>query len=131
MICINIFRTLKQFLLCMLLIILFSFYCFGYAMDPPNKTVHQHITNESLLIWKSVPYEIKSHGTRPIISQVNGDFNLGVDDIITGSGEEDRRLDTILSAFTNHFWQPDDPDTLTSGRGDYDDGLFLGGSSFV
>ena len=90
-------------------------------MDPPNKTVHQHITNESKLVWKLVPYEIN----RKLLNSISADLDLPVvagyesgDDTITGSGEEDLVASTYSAYFGNHFWQPDSPQI-----GFYNDGL--------
>ena len=92
---------------------------FSYEVDPINATVHQYITNESILVWKNIPYEIKAHAQRRIIEQLDSNYDIG-DDIISGSGEEDKG---ISLPFLRHFWQPDDPDTFANGSGDYNDGL--------
>jgi len=76
-----------------------------YKMETPiNATVHQHITNESKLIWKDVPFEIKNHARNSITNELDGDYDTG-NDIISGSGEEDKG---ISLPFLRHFWQPDD-----------------------
>lgn len=100
---------------------------YAYEMSPPDRVTHQHMTNESKEIWISIPYEMKIHIDNPINlnldAPLQADYDNG-DDVITGSGEEDRALDTILAVFGNHFWQPDNPDTiLMLGNDDYNDGL--------
>ncbi len=112
--------------------------------DPSNYT-HQKITKEAEKAWQIIPTEIKNH----LINNLNADPNDEVsfenltqcktyenanydngDDIITGSGEEDNARSTCNAIFGNHFWDPDTPNTLTSGNDDYDDGLGPFGSAY-
>ncbi len=89
----------------------------AYKMEN-NREVHQHITNESQLVWKLIPNEIKNHLKNSIKTNINTltarnvDFNPG-EDIINGSAEED-----IRSRPLQHFWNPDTPQ-----NGRYNDGL--------
>ena len=121
---------MKIFPLLTILIVVYLPFVYSYEVNPLNNaTVHQYITNESILIWKLIPFEIKNHAKNPITNELDSNYDVG-NDIVSGSGEEDRQPDTVSAAFTNHFWQPDDPDTLTNGTGDYNDGLAFGDSSF-
>lgn len=103
---------------------LISSITYGYSVDTP---VHQHIANESRKIWSLIPYEIKNHLVTPVNQNLDGfDYQEG-EDIITGSGEEDKDLMPPLP-YTEHFWDPDNPQD-----GNYNDGLdYLGyhGSSY-
>ena len=90
-------------------------------MEPPSKVVHQHITNESKLVWKLIPFEVKQHLLRPINEDLDLPLVAGYepsDDIITGSGEDDRAYSSLIVFNANHFWQPDNPQV-----GFYNDGL--------
>src|SRR3989338_4952486 len=102
---------------------------YAYKMTPPDNVTHQHITNESKEIWDSIPYEIRIHIDNPINQNLDvsgeADYDDG-DDVITGSGEEDRAEDVVALTviFGNHFWQPDNPNTISmAGNDDYNDGL--------
>ncbi|MBI2559051.1 hypothetical protein HYW20_07055 [Candidatus Woesearchaeota archaeon] len=48
-------------------------------MDTPNETVHQHITNESKLVWKLRPNEIVNHLTNPINEELDAPFTANFD----------------------------------------------------
>ncbi len=91
-----------------------------------GKEVHQHITNESQVVWSLIPYEIKQHLKNPINtntnthSSVRQDYDIG-DDITTGSAEED-----ILARPLTHFWEADNPE-----GGIYQDGLGAQTSSYL
>src|SRR3989338_2745849 len=124
---------IELLIILILTIILISPISLSYSMDPPDETVHQHITNESKLIWKLLPSEIKIHILNPIIASLDFPIVAGYesgDDIVTGSGEEDLVASTWFAGFGNHFWQPDSPQI-----GFYNDGLDINskdmGSSYV
>ena len=104
----------------------------SYDFDPPSKTVHQHITNESKLVWKLIPYEIKKHLLNPINAVLDFPLVAGYepgDDIITGSGEEDLVFDVRVTFNSNHLWQPDNL-TIINGVAYYDDGYLSAQSSY-
>ncbi|MBU1183336.1 MAG: hypothetical protein KKF00_14480 [Proteobacteria bacterium] len=82
---------------------------FAYSKDPP---VHQHITNESHVVWDTIPYEIKQN--------IGNELRESDITIIQGSEEED-----YYDRFLLHFWQPDDPED-----GEYDNGLGWDDSSW-
>ena len=90
----------------------------AYKVDPPNQVVHQYITNESGDVWKLLPYEMRSNLKNLPNSTIDatGDYDWG-DDIIIGSGEEDKPSTLSLG----HFWNPDDP-----RGGNYSAGLSYG-----
>ena len=101
---------------------------YAYDMDPPNETVHQHLTKESQLIWNLITPEINNHLVSSIADEgINGNYDID-DDTITGSAEDDKGPEAFPFLF--HFWEPDNPDTTTSGSDDYDDGLLGFGSSY-
>ena len=91
----------------------------AYDVDPPSY-VHQYLTNESGALWPLIPYEIKQHLTNSLSQNLDSNFDTG-DDIISGSGEEDKPSKNVLE----HFFQPDTPN-----NGRYDDGLFARISSY-
>jgi len=101
----------------------------AYSVDPfSNATVHQYITKESKYVWDLIPSEIKNHLTQSITEEINGHYNSELDDdIITGSGEQDKTLETELALWTTHYWNPD---TITLIE-PYNDGLFISGSNYV
>ena len=109
--------TKKLLIISILIFWLVSSLTFSYTVEV-NEEVHQHLTNESQNVWKSIPIEIKNHLKNKIQTNINpflsvtSDFNLG-DDTITASAEED-----IRSRPKNHFWQPDTPEI-----GFYNDGI--------
>ncbi len=115
--------NVRFYLSTFILILLYVPCALSFDMDPPDKTVHQHISNESKLVWNLVTPEIENHLTNPIDSTAidsNYDPQLG-DDVITASAEEDQGF---TLPFLNHFWEPDDPNTPSmSGNDDYNDGL--------
>ena len=91
-----------------ILLIFFTNSAHSYSVDPPSNT-HQYITNESQIVWKLIPKEIKDHLQTPL----NQNLDLGYqnsEDIITGSGEED----VPFTKTRKHFWQPDNPNTPNS-----------------
>jgi len=106
----------------------------SYKMEPGESAVHQKMTKEAIKIWPLTPNEIKNHSTNSIDAPLdfNGAANFdNGDDIITGSGEEDRAIGTLVHAFGNHFWDADDPNTQSMlGNDDYNDGLGIMGSSY-
>ncbi len=105
----------------------------AYKMTPPDEVTHQYITNQSRRIWSLIPYEIIFHLNNSVTKELDyrGKANFDYeDDIITGSAEEDLASDTLSALFGNHFWQPDDPDTLMLGNDDYNDGLAERDSSY-
>ncbi|MBI4093058.1 MAG: HYR domain-containing protein, partial [Candidatus Kerfeldbacteria bacterium] len=73
-----------------------------------GKTVHQYITQEAAqTIWgDNIPQEFQSH-LQALPTDLDSDgYNPDTgEDIITGSGEEDKPLSCVC----HHFWQPDDP----------------------
>src|SRR3989338_62964 len=90
----------------------------SFEMEVPDKVVHQHITNQSLIVWTAIPDEITDHGINSIFSTL---IDTGYDpgnDIITGSAEEDVTTFFGPYPFRFHFWNPDDPQD-----GDYNHGL--------
>ncbi len=89
-----------------LILILLTYSIFAYKINPTP--VHEHITNESKEVWPLIPYEIKLHLGKSINASINSTYDSG-DDIVTGSAEEDRAMDTITAFFRNHFFQPDNP----------------------
>ena len=122
-------QKLKAIILLHLVLIILSYNSTAYSMNPDEsgvqKTVHQHITNESKLIWKLMPYEIKNQLTNPINKGLDSPFTANFDygdDVITGSGEEDLAFDVNTIVNSNHFWQPDEP-TIISGVAYYDNGM--------
>ncbi len=94
----------KCIILWFVIFLLFILIVNAYDIDPPSQTVHQHITNESKYLWVSIPDEIKEHLKKPINSTLNDNYNID-DDIIIGSGEEDK---PITDAW-QHFFNPDIP----------------------
>ncbi|MBI2667418.1 VCBS repeat-containing protein [Candidatus Woesearchaeota archaeon] len=106
----------KQVLLISVLFVLVIFSNIVNAYDVgPNEEVHQHITNESAIVWKLTPNEIKEY-LGDSLQDYNDDNEFDSQDtIITGSAEEDYGSNPL-----RHFWQPDDPQI-----GEYDNGLFL------
>ncbi|MBI2575587.1 hypothetical protein HYV84_00075 [Candidatus Woesearchaeota archaeon] len=92
--------------------IVYTYNALSYSVETPNKTVHQHIANESQKVWELTLPEMKQHLANPINNNLTSFYNDG-DDIITGTGEED-----ALFNWLTHFWQPDSPQ-----NGVYDDGL--------
>lgn len=83
---------------------------YSYSPDTPTH-VHQYITNESKEVWKLLPHEIKSNLFNSLGRSISDtDYDIG-DDIISGSGEEDRPSTNTL----NHLW---DSDILQTARGD-------------
>ncbi|HLD42995.1 MAG TPA: hypothetical protein VJB08_03330 [Candidatus Nanoarchaeia archaeon] len=62
----------------------------AYDINPPSRTVHQYLTNESQVVWKLIPYEIKKQFNVNSIEadNKNSKYNTG-DKIINGSSEED------------------------------------------
>ncbi len=95
----------------------------GYNVDPPEN-VHQHITNESAKVWTLIPPEMKQHLKTPLNQNLDSDNFQNGEDIITGSGEEDRpEANAVL-----HFFQPDNP---YGGIGQYNDGIFVFESSYT
>lgn len=89
-----------------------------------HPAVHEYISNESRESWKLVPNEIKEH-----LSGLNSNNEVYdiADEIITGSVEEDNGRLSVA----RHFWDPDDPNTPSMlGIDDYNDGVFLFGSSY-
>lgn len=110
-----------------ILVILFFPLALSYDMDPPDETVHQHLTNESKLVWTLISPEIRQHLTKSIYSlAIDGDFDSALnEDIITGSAEDD--IGPELAPFLFHFWEPDNP---SYGMIEYDDGLLTFGSSY-
>ena len=115
-----------SFLIVTLFILLVIPSSFAYKIENGN-TTHQHITNESKEVWILTTPEIKKH----LQNTINVGLDIipvcfdDIDDIITGSGEEDTCYGL---PFLLHFWQPDIP-----AGGDYNYGLFAGslGSSYV
>ena len=111
-------------------ILIFVSPLYAYDVDPPNEVVHQHITNESVKTWRLIPYEIKSHAFHNIRDNLDvGGFDND-EDIIIGSGEEDREDCPWPGGYPwcdyyKHFWQPDNP-----REGDYDDGLNFWGRNY-
>ncbi len=104
----------------------------SYKIEPGESATHQKITKEAIDVWEWIPYEIKNHTGNSIDGNLDliGNFDSG-DDIITGSGEEDRAVGTYVHAWGNHFWNPDDPNTPSMlGNDDYNDGLRGFGSSY-
>ncbi|MBI3037337.1 VCBS repeat-containing protein [Candidatus Woesearchaeota archaeon] len=101
-----------------------SFLVEAFSPDPPTN-VHQYITNESGVIWPLIPFEIKSHLFNPLNKSIDDeDYDAG-DDIILGSGEEDRpSINT-----RNHLWNPDAPNSHAI-YGFYDDGVGNFGSAY-
>ena len=91
----------------------------AYNIDSPGH-VHQYITNESKFIWKLVPSEIKDHLSTSLNQQLDSNYDQG-DDVITGSGEEDKPV----TKTRKHFWQLDNPKS-----GKYNDGLLGFDSSY-
>lgn len=102
-------------------------------MEAPNNTVHQYITKEAEDIWLSIPNEIKYKLADDINdTDINGKYDANkADDIITGSAEEDLTISTIVAFYSNHFWDPDTPNTggLGEARGKYSQGLLSNGES--
>ncbi len=100
----------------------------AYEISPPNHTTHQKITKDALKIWSLIDPEVIRHGNKSIDSPLDI-IGLAIfdhdDDIIIGSGEEDKAFGAAVHINFNHFWQPDDPDD-----GDYDNGLGPSGSSY-
>ena len=120
------FFTLLSFFVLILLPLVYSF-----EMEPPDKTVHQHLTNESKLVWNLVSPETRGHLLQPIDDdEIDGNYDLeNDDDIITGSAEDDRGPEA--APFLWHFWNPDDPNSPSmTGNDDYNDGLLGYDSSY-
>ena len=54
------YKVRLLFILIFYLILLITPTILAYSMSPPDKVVHQHITNESKFVWTTVPDEIKN-----------------------------------------------------------------------
>ena len=119
-----------KFYAIVIMIFILAFYTNAYDMNPlKNSTVHQHLTNESKLVWNLISSDTKDHLSQPIDDlEINGQYNPEFgDDIITASGEEDRPFTNSIT----HFWEPDSPNTPSiSGNDDYNDGLLGFDSSY-
>ena len=64
------FFTLLSFFVLILLPLVYSF-----EMEPPDKTVHQHLTNESKLVWNLVSPETRGHLLQPIDDdEIDGNY---------------------------------------------------------
>jgi len=104
----------------------------SYKMEPDESATHQKITKEAIEVWPLIPNEIKNHSGNSIDTTLDilANFDSG-DDIITGSGEEDRAIGAYVHYYGNHFWDSDDPNTASMlGNDDYNDGLGIMGSSY-
>lgn len=129
-------KNIPLFGLILISCLIFSTIVQAYDVNQ-GKEVHQYLTNESRDVWNILPYEIKDHLRTPIDQQLDPlntfpwecfDPN---DDIITGSGEEDRCLKLYPLPTFNHFWQPDDPNSPSLfGNDDYNNGLFISSSLY-
>lgn len=105
----------RKFLIFFLFFFFFSIQIVqGYKVDPPNTIVHQHITKEAEYIWSLVPFEIKLKLNESTNEAINGRYDAEEnDDIITGSGEEDKDFWKSTEKFNrNHFWDPDIPKSI-------------------
>ena len=101
------YSTLILFLVILLVIMPLTF---SYEVDPPG-TVHQHITNESQITWKLAPPEMKNYISNPLNTNINdGNGFDPEDDIIDGSGEEDKGPEYL--PFFRHFLEPDNPNSV-------------------
>lgn len=105
-------------------IILFSSWVYSYDVKPP---VHQYIIQQSKDLWPEIPSEIKLHLFTDISIQLDEEGYNNGEDIIVGSGEEDKERDfscdwgvarsiaknifqnDIETPFYYHFWNPDIP----------------------
>ena len=105
-------------ILILFLFLILASYVLPYKVEP-NMTVHQHITKEASKVWKLIPFEVKNHTRSSIQAQLDDDGYQGGEDAVVGSGEEDEGPE--LFPFKNHFWNPDNPNTLSNGS--YNDGL--------
>lgn len=110
-------NTLNKTFLYLFLLLLFPNSLSAYDYSPP---LHQHISKEAVNIWKLTPSEIKNFSANPIDVDIDlaGTFYRTLDDIISGSGDEDTALGTRLVINTDHFFQPDFPK-----NGNFNDGL--------
>jgi len=110
-----------------LLLVNLSLFVSAYKVEAPYSTVHQYITSESDDVWLLIPVEIQKHLLKQFNStDIDGNYDPS-NDIITGSGEEDKVLSTIFPAFyRNHYWNPDSPN-----NGRYDQGLVYQESAYT
>ena len=117
----------KTVLITLFVLLVLSKLVSPYSIDTPNETTHQHITKEAVEVWKLIPHEIKNHTgnliNRSIDAAFTAKYHVG-DDVITGSGEEDKDFWVDTSCLAPHFWQPDVPSHFLTG--DYDRSLHTG-----
>lgn len=74
----------------------------AYSVES-NGEVHQYLTNESSVVWKLIPYEIKKNlGSTINVYDEENNFDIYEDYILSGSAEEDYDVNP-----KSHFWQPD------------------------
>lgn len=113
---IKMFKKLKIITGLIYLITLASL-VYGYKVEDPA-VVHQHISKEASEVWGLMPYEVKENLNNSIYTDITDlwfwdfGYNNG-DDIIDGSGEEDKAWCLFSGAsscpYYHHFFDPDDP----------------------
>ena len=124
-------RIQTRLLLLGLIVLNFSVLSFtldkAHAHGVTNPWVHQRIAEKALDVWVDCPVEIKNHASNDVTVYLDwilpAKYNPeNGDDIITGSGEEDRAWNNILwpnlfppddneyrNGWMEHFWNPDVP----------------------
>lgn len=111
-------NLLDNFFFLFLIFIMLIPFTLAHKTDYPE-AVHQYISKEAQYVWNQTPYEIKHHLENSLDTNIN-DFvitDLGYDkgdDIVDGSGEEDkdsclRGLPSPDCSYYHHFFDPDDP----------------------